>query len=154
MEKTNKKYPFQYGRAFCPLAGVTFANSEEDGGQERQDILKEIYDKGSPVMAKIRHCTWEGEPAAKVIIGKNTVAGWIPKKNVDNCKNTDKMILRIQHKKRYTGLLYMPDPPSAKLYAIVHDMYKKGKIKTIPPYSRILYAYAVADCMNQKPFHT
>ena len=66
---------------YIKLAGVTFDNTKEDGGESRQTILKNIFEtQGSIVNVSLEACNWEGEYAIKVKDKKSRdVIGFIPR---------------------------------------------------------------------------
>lgn len=136
---------------FCTLAGVTFPNSKEDGSMHRQDILKTIHDRHMPVIVTLKHCLFENEPAIKVYTQEKQLAGWIPKRLVPACGQMKQMVLLVGYSgKTYHGTLYRSQKPTAKMYAIIHDMYEKNKIQKIPAYDSILYSYEIYRHTNAK----
>lgn len=76
------------------LAGVTFNNDAEDGGESRQAILRELRKSGRRIVdLDLIYTTFDGEPAIKVRErSTKKIVGWIQKTMV-----ADVMARKIKH---------------------------------------------------------
>lgn len=131
------------------IAGVTFANDACDGGENRQDLLKELM--GFPSAVRLQKTifhnpdTNQDELAIKVIShNTNKVLGYIPRTDIDRFKNESVMILQVSYyKNQYSGALSLPVPPTPKQYSIMKALLWKNKIDTLPVYDKTIYSYAI-----------
>lgn len=129
------------------LAGVTFINPENEGGENRQDLLAQLAGMPTPVTLEnvIFHNdeTGLGEFAIKVrsdITGK--LIGFIPKADINKWKNTGKMMLSVSfYKNTYSGSLYEMRKPTPKQYGAMKALVAKGIINKMPPYDQAVYQY-------------
>ena len=133
------------------IAGVTFSNEVEDGGESRQDLLKSLYNK--PSIVSLIHTTFHNqdtnceEKAIKVISdASGKCLGYIPKDDVDKFWNTSKMVLTVsKYKDTYSGGLVKPTPPSKKQYAFVKAKREEGILAEMPPYDKTIYQHVIAN---------
>ena len=123
-------------------AGVTFPNDKEDGGRERQEILKELLNEGRYHICSIERCKWhnpdtnEDEDAAKVRI-RGKVCGWIPKKDLEKAGRHKMMAGEIVLiKDKYCLLLHKHIQPTKQQYALAKRL---GWDLTGRPYTNIAY---------------
>ena len=130
------------------LAGVSFANDATDGGESRQELLKQIYNNGLPVIVTIEPCIFHNtdtncdEDAIKVrqkSTGK--ILGWIPREDIDRCKSIDTMTLTVGfYKNTYNGVLNPNVAPTAKQYSYMKYLHSKGLIQCMPEYDKAIYS--------------
>lgn len=140
------------------LAGVTFNNPADDGGESRQDLLKELYG-GAPTPVTLENVihhnedTGLGEFAIKVrsdITGK--VLGFIPKSEINKWKNTNKMMLTVNfYKNTYSGSLTVMKKPTPKQYGMMKSFVSKGLINKMPPYDQAVYKWAFNKIYGLNP---
>lgn len=130
------------------LAGVTFTNSADEGGESRQDLLAQLVGMPTPVTLEnvIFHNdeTGLGEFAIKVrsdITGK--LIGFIPKADINKWKNTGKMMLTVSfYKGTYSGSLNQLRKPTPKQYGTMKSLVAKGIVSKMPPYDQTVYQWA------------
>lgn len=132
----------------CKLAGVTFVNPADEGGESRQELLKKLV--GAPTMVTLENVihhndeTGLGEFAIKVrsdVTGK--LIGYIPKAEISKWKNTGKMMLTVScYKDTYSGSLNQLRKPTPKQYGAMKSLVAKGIISKMPPYDRTVYEWA------------
>lgn len=130
------------------LAGVTFTNSTDEGGESRQDLLAQLVGMPTPVTLEnvIFHNdeTGLGEFAIKVrsdITGK--LIGFIPKADINKWKNTGKMMLTVSfYKGTYSGSLNQLRKPTPKQYGTMKSLVAKGIVSKMPPYDQTVYQWA------------
>lgn len=139
------------------LAGVTFANPPEEGGEERQSILAELTGAPTPVTLEnvIFHNdeTGLGEFAIKVrsdVTGK--LVGYIPKAEINKWKNTGKMMLTVNcYKNTYYGSLNLLRKPTPKQYGAMKSLCAKGIINKMPPYDQTVYQWVFNKAYAMNP---
>ena len=130
------------------LAGVTFTNPADEGGESRQDLLAQLVGMPTPVTLEnvIFHNdeTGLGEFAIKVrsdITGK--LIGFIPKADINKWKNTGKMMLTVSfYKDTYSGSLNQLRKPTPKQYGTMKSLVAKGIVSKMPPYDQTVYQWA------------
>ena len=130
------------------LAGVTFTNPTDEGGESRQDLLAQLVGMPTPVTLEnvIFHNdeTGLGEFAIKVrsdITGK--LIGFIPKADINKWKNTGKMMLTVSfYKGTYSGSLNQLRKPTPKQYGTMKSLVAKGIVSKMPPYDQTVYQWA------------
>lgn len=130
------------------LAGVTFTNPVDEGGESRQDLLAQLVGMPTPVTLEnvIFHNneTGLGEFAIKVrsdITGK--LIGFIPKADINKWKNTGKMMLTVSfYKGTYSGSLNQLRKPTPKQYGTMKSLVAKGIVSKMPPYDQTVYQWA------------
>ncbi len=125
------------------VAGVTFDNDLEDGGESRQTLLQEIFNNGKPILVKLDYCQFEGEDAIKVRVKKTgKVIGWIPKTHIQTVteqKLTQMVLFTAFYKGKYSGVLYKSEEPTGKQYGFI-----KKNCPNKPEYDRLIYGYEIA----------
>lgn len=145
----NKKerYTAMYERD-TRLAGVTFINPPDEGGESRQELLKKLM--GAPTMVTLENVIYHnpdtglGEFAIKVrsnVTGK--LIGYIPKAEIGKWKNTGSMMLTVScYKDTYSGSLNQLRKPTPKQYGAMKSLVAKGIVSKMPPYDRTVYEWA------------
>lgn len=122
------------------IAGVTFNNEVEDGGKNRQEILKELcLTRGNIITVDLKYTTYNGEPAIKCIEHTTRqVIGWIPKTDIANMQH-HQMTGFIDHsKKGYSVRLDEQIAPSRAQYHTVKQVCAKNGM-VMPAYDRRAY---------------
>lgn len=130
------------------LTGVTFQNPEDEGGESRQELLKQL--SGAPSFVTLENVIFHndetglGEFAIKVrsdVTGK--LLGFLPKAEINKWKNTGKMVLVVDYyKNTYYGALYQTKNPTPKQYGAMKQLVKTGVINKMPPYDQTVYQWA------------
>ena len=133
------------------LAGVTFNNDPQDGGENRQTLLKKIHDQGRPVLVSLDHCKWQDpatgktEDAIKIRNTNGTVIGWIPRQEIPKYKNVTKAVLTVGFFSNcYYGVLSKHEAPTDKQYAYMKHLNQQGRIAMMPEYDRSIYSHALS----------
>lgn len=137
----------RYLRQDVRVAGVTFENDPEDGGESRQDLLKRL--NGIPTLVRLEHCIFHRESTGKdemaikvrsMVTGK--VLGYIPKTDIEKYWSVTQMVAQVKLVKDvYTCILTIPEPPSPKQYGMVSDLQHRGLVRFRPLYDKTVYQY-------------
>lgn len=89
------------------VAGITFKNEVEDGGNSRQDILASLYES-SPrhiITVDLKETTYDGERAIKCFEHKTKQCiGWIPKKDIASVEHSQMTGFINKSKKRFKNV--------------------------------------------------
>lgn len=133
------------------IAGVTFCNNAVDGGESRQELLKDLI--GRPTVVNLKKTifhnpdTNQDELAIKIISQvSGKVLGFIPRDDIEKFVNISQMILQVSYyKNNYSGCLTMMTPPTPKQYGVMKSKLQKKQIKKLPVYDRLMYQYAIAN---------
>lgn len=138
------------------IAGVTFDNPADEGGENRQALLKQLYDSApTPVTLEnvIFHNpdTGLGEFAIKVRSDiTHKLLGFIPKKEINKWNKTNKMMLVVEYyKNTYSGALYVCKDPTPKQYGIMKSLVEKGFVSKMPLYDQTVYKWALNKIYGQ-----
>lgn len=132
------------------IAGVTFCNDAADGGENRQDLLKQLY--GHPSVVELQKCifhntdTNQDELAIKILSRETgRMLGYIPKNDIPRFASVPLMILQVSYYKNvYGGSLTLPTPPTAKQYSAMKQIiYRNGG--QLPMYDKLIYQYVIAN---------
>lgn len=138
----------RYLREDTRVAGVTFDNEPEDGGESRQVLLQRLA--GMPTIVTLersifhRESTGLDERAIKVrskITGK--VIGYIPKTQVEQYWDVPAMIAQVRGKDVLSCVLTLPEPPSQKQYRLVSLLQSRGIMRFRPVYDKTVYQYVL-----------
>ena len=126
---------------YIKLAGVTFVNEPEDGGLNRQDLIKEIHSKqGAVINVSLEACSWEGEYAIKVKDKKSkAVIGWIPRNMLRSKLLSSQMTaILMNYKGVWSARLSPVQAPSKAQYHFMLTMCKRtGRV--MPAYDKRAY---------------
>lgn len=124
-------------------AGVTFNNDASDGGESRQEILRDLRKSGRRIVdLDLIYTTYEGEPAIKVRErSTKKIVGWLPKAAVEEV-----MAARIKHTvgfiSKYEGTenlkITKPEFPSNVEYHRMKAMCAKKGV-AMPAYDKRAY---------------
>lgn len=139
------------------LTGVTFSNPADEGGENRQGLLKQLV--GSPSFVTLENVIFHnndtglGEFAIKVRSDVNKkLLGFIPKSEINKWKNTGKMVLTIScYKNTYYGNLYQMKAPTPKQYGAMKQLVKAGIVSKMPPYDQTVYQWAFDQAYALNP---
>lgn len=126
---------------FCKVAGVTFDNEIEDGGRNRQSILKDLYECGRHVLTvDLVRSTYNGNPSIKVIDHlTREMLGYIPKEMISNVTDNQMTGFIMFYNECYYVQLDIQKKPSKKQYKYMQ--YLCSKARTImPAYDERAYA--------------
>lgn len=130
------------------VAGVTFKNEKEDGGNSRQEILRNLVMAGRAIITvDLVETTFNGEYAVKCIEhSTRQMIGWIPKTELANVKHSQ-MTGFIDHSRiGYSVRLDEQKAPSQKqYYAVKHICEKNGVM--MPAYD--IRAYVTVFAMER-----
>jgi hypothetical protein len=145
----------------CKIAGVSFTNDASDGGEQRQELLKQLYtETHKPCVVKLCHTKYHDnatgidEDAIKVKAGGKLI-GWIPKDKIRYVWAEKQMSCIIHYcKGTYSGELYYSKAPSSKQYAMVKDMHRNGMIPEMPCYDMACYTYAIIQAAKMREADT
>ena len=127
-------------------AGVTFHNEPKDGGRNRQDILRELMQKTGTIRLWLRPRkfrnpdtgTWED---CIKLVEKTTgqTIGFIPKTEIEACRNIDEMTGELVEYKNIIGVRLSPlEKPEQALYWAVKNRCQHTGQK-LPVYDRQAY---------------
>lgn len=140
------------------IAGVTFDNPADEGGENRQVLLKQLYGSApTPVTLEnvIFHNpdTGLGEFAIKVRSDiTHKLLGFIPKSEINKWNKTGKMMLTVEYyKNTYSGALTVCKDPTPKQYGAMKSFVKKGLISKMPPYDQTVYKWAFNKIYGLNP---
>lgn len=133
------------------IAGVTFNNDICDGGESRQEILKNLY--GQPTIVRLVHCKYHNEETqlderAIKVKSKSSgkVLGYIPRCDIDRLWDVHQMVLFVNYYKgQYSGVLLPSVPPTAKQFGSLKAKQRKGLLERLPEYDKYCYAYAIEN---------
>ena len=139
------------------LSGVTFANQADEGGENRQDLLKQL--SGAPSFVTLENVIFHnnetglGEFAIKVRSdATKKLLGYIPKAEINKWKNTGKMILTVSfYKNTYYGSLNQLKNPTPKQYGAMKQLVKAGIVSKMPPYDQTVYQWAFDQAYALNP---
>lgn len=140
------------------ITGVTFRNPEDEGGEDRQELLKQLAGAPTPVTLEnvIFHNdrTGLGEFAIKVRSEKTgKLLGYIPKEEIVKWKDTGKMMLSVSvYKGTYFASLYRMQAPTPQQYGAMKSLVKKGIVSRMPPYDRTVYQWAFDQVNRLNPY--
>jgi len=126
---------------YIKLAGVTFDNTKEDGGESRQTILKNIFEtQGSIVNVSLEACNWEGEYAIKVKDKKSRdVIGFIPRNMLRSKMIGRQMTAMImEYKGVWSARLTPVEAPTKAQYHFML-MFCKRTGREMPAYDKRAY---------------
>lgn len=139
------------------LTGVTFRNREDEGGESRQELLRQL--SGAPSFVTLETVIFHnedtglGEFAIKVrsdVTGK--LLGFLPKSEIHTWKNTGKMVLVVScYKNTHYGSLYRMKTPTPKQYGAMKQLVKSGVISKMPPYDQTVYQWAFDKAYELNP---
>lgn len=139
------------------LTGVTFQNPDNEGGENRQDLLK--YLAGYPTVVTLENVIFHnpdtglGEFAIKVRSDiTKKLLGFIPKSEIGKWKNTGKMVLTVNcYKNTYYGELSPAKNPTPKQYGAMKQLVKAGIVSKMPPYDQTIYQWAFDQAYALNP---
>lgn len=142
------------------VAGVTFCNEKSDGGESRQELLKQLYKQG-PSTVVLEHTVYHNpetgldEPAIKLRSSLNKkIIGWVPRTHIDALWKTDKMLLSIgYYKDTWSGVLAELEDPTPKQYRIMKALLAKKLILKKPEYERTIYGYWIEQVSQPEESH-
>lgn len=126
---------------YIRLAGVTFSNDPEDGGRNRQDLIKEIASRqGAIINVSLDACSWEGEYGIKVKDKKTkTVIGWIPRNMLHDEKLGKQMTATLmEYKGTWSAKLTPVEAPTKAQYHFMVMLCKRTG-RPMPTYDRRAY---------------
>lgn len=125
---------------YTTIAGVTYHNDPEDGGESRQAILKSLP---NIVSLKLIHTKFRNEPAIKIIEKKTRkVIGWIPKINIETLWSVSELTGFISETNGVYHCSASPvRSPSNQMYALGVKICSEHKLET-PAYDERAYRQA------------
>jgi hypothetical protein len=140
------------------IAGVTFNNPADEGGENRQVLLKQLYG-GAPTPVTLENVIFHnpdtglGEFAIKVRSDiTHKLLGFIPKSEISKWNKTGKMMLVVEYyKNTYSGTLHVCKDPTPKQYGAMKSFVKKGLISKMPPYDQTVYKWAFNKIYGLNP---
>lgn len=125
------------------VAGVKFNNYKCDGGENRQNVIENLYKHGSVIILNLKHTRFKNpetnswENAIKCIEkSSGEVVGWIPKSQIKSVWEKSSMTGIISlYKDNYSVAIVETIKPSAKLYHTVKDLCEENNW-SIPAYDK------------------
>ena len=131
------------------IAGVTFKNEKEDGGNSRQEILRNLVMSGKSIITvDLVETTFNGEYAVKCIEhSTRQMIGWIPKTELANVRHLQ-MTGFIDHSRvGYSVRLDNQKAPSQRQYYAVKHICEKNGV-AMPAYD--IRAYVTVFAMERQ----
>lgn len=125
------------------LAGVKFANTPEDGGRSRQQILEELAKESIARTVNLRYTVYDGEPAIQ-IRDKETkqLVGWVAKIDIAKVEAAGKprqMTMFIRKTKYcWAAELDFIQAPSSAQYSLAKALCEKAGVR-LPAYDLRAY---------------